>query len=662
MKRLILLMITCYCLLPGHANTDIASDSLLQVLQTLPHDTTRLSTLNDIIKIEQNNYKCIQYSDTLMQEALKLKNDKYASLAAYYHLLYYYNRSEQDSVAKWIVRIEPYVQRSGLWDYFFDAQRFQIDLYTFTEQYELAISEANKMKQKALNTNSNRGTVAAYQCLSNAYIGSQRWDEGLKALEEAYRLLPKKGNAVVHISVLSQLISVTKEMKDNNRQLKYLQELESVLRKFIIDNPSLKDGFADVFIFNEIFYAHYYLNTNQPLLAYSHIEKSKKYLTENTYFMYKVLYYDIYAEYYQSIKQYQQASAYIDTTLTMLKKDFTSDYAEQLLKQAKIWVEAEDYNKATTLYQQALAIKDSAAMALSNTQMEQIKKSYNLDKIELKQQKQTNQIRLTSLVAITAILIVLFISLFRLFKIRKALKYSESEIRKAAETVRVTNEIKNRFLSNMSYNIRTPLNNVVGFSQLIASEPNIDENTREEYSAIIHQSSEKLMRLVNDVLDLSRLEAKMMKFQIQNCEMREICNDAVALCNEVCYMARMNNEKTGIQIRFTSEVDSLSLHTDTTRLGHALLSTLTYPQEYEPEEQPEERIIYFTVSRNGGMLQFRILNSPLADENFTSQESIIRHEINQLLLAYFGGIYQVNAQGTEGSEIVFAYPIASESE
>ncbi len=444
-------------------------------------------------------------------------------------------------------------------------------------------------------------------------------------------------------------------MKDNNRQLKYLQELESVLRKFIIDNPSLKDGFADVFIFNEIFYAHYYLNTNQPLLAYSHIEKSKKYLTENTYFMYKVLYYDIYAEYYQSIKQYQQASAYIDTTLTMLKKDFTSDYAEQLLKQAKIWVEAEDYNKATTLYQQALAIKDSAAMALSNTQMEQIKKSYNLDKIELKQQKQTNQIRLTSLVAITAILIVLFISLFRLFKIRKALKYSESEIRKAAETVRVTNEIKNRFLSNMSYNIRTPLNNVVGFSQLIASEPNIDENTREEYSAIIHQSSEKLMRLVNDVLDLSRLEAKMMKFQIQD-------YDAVALCNEVCYMARMNNEKTGIQIRFTSEVDSLSLHTDTTRLGHALLSTLTYPQEYEPEEQPEERIIYFTVSQNGGMLQFRILNSPLADENFTSQETIIRHEINQLLLAYFGGIYQVNAQGTEGSEIVFAYPIASESE
>ena len=57
MKRLILLIITCYGLLSGYANTDTASDSLLQVLQTLPHDTTRLSTLNDIIKIEQNNFE-----------------------------------------------------------------------------------------------------------------------------------------------------------------------------------------------------------------------------------------------------------------------------------------------------------------------------------------------------------------------------------------------------------------------------------------------------------------------------------------------------------------------------------------------------------------------------------------------------------------------------
>lgn len=660
MKKLILLFITFSCLLPGHANIEVASDSLLQVLQELPHDTTRLTTLSDIIKIEQNNYKCIQYSDTLMKEALQQKNDKYASLAAYYHLLYYYNRSEQDSVAKWITLMEPYVQKSGLWDYFFDSKRMQIDLYTFCERYELAISEANKMKLKAMEISNNRGLVAAHQCLSNAYIGSQRWEEGLKALEEAYQLLPRQENAVVRISVLSQLISVTKEMKDHKKQLKYLQELESTLHTFIKNNPTLKDGFGDVFIFNEIFYAYYYVSINQPAQAYQHIVKSKEYLTENTYFMYKVLYYDAKAKYYQCIRQYQQASLYIDTTLTMLKKDFPSDYAEQLLNKARIWVEAGESEKATPFYQQALAIKDSAAVALSNNQMEQIKSSYNLDKIELEQKKENNKIRLISLIVITIILIILFIFLFRLFKVRKALRHSENEIRKAAETVRLTNEIKDRFLSNMSYNIRTPLNNVVGFSQLIAVEQNIDEKTREEYAEIIHQSTEKLMRLVNDVLDLSRLEAKMMKFQIQ-------VYDAVALCNEVCYMARMQNEKSNISVQFSTDVESLSLRTDIARLGQALLSTLTYPREHAPElkeqdqEQPK-RMIRFTLSRKEDMLCFSITNSPLADETFSSQETVIRHEINHLLLTHFGGDYQIKASADAETEIVFTYPIAHESE
>lgn len=649
MKRLLLFILIYYCATAGKAEVTDTSDSLFQVYQTLPHDTTRLNALTKIIKIEQNNYKCIQYSDTLMKEALKLKDSKYATLAVYYHLVYYYNRSEQDSVNKWIVKMEPFVQQSGMWDFFFDAKRFQIDLYTFKSRFEFAISEANKMKRKAIETNSNRGVVAAYQCLSNAYIGSQRWDEGVKALEEAYQLLEDK-NPVVRISVLTQLVSATKEMKDNAKQLKYMQELEIVLTNHIKGNPSLKEGFSDVFIFNELFYTYYYLNTNQPQQAYKHLTKSGKYLNKNTYFMYKVLYFDTYASYYQHTQKYQLASDYIDSTLTMLKKDFPDDYAEQLIKKAKIWMKAGQYEKALPLYQQALTIKDSSALTLSNTQMEQIKSSYNLDKIELEQKKQNNQIRLICLLVILVILFILFIIMYRASQVRKALKHSESEIRKATETVRNANEMKNRFLKNMSYNIRTPLNNVVGFSQLIASEPDMDEEVRNEYSHIIHKSTDYLMKLVNDVLDLSRLEARMMKFQIQT-------YDAVAICNEACYMARMRNEKTGIQVEFSTEIESQDITVDTSRLTQTLLSTLVYPQEYQ-----NERMIRLTLSKKEEMLCFHIFNSPLADPVFMSQETYIRNDINTLLLEHFGGSYQVVGQSPEGPEIVFTYPIAGKSE
>lgn len=650
MKRMILLIVVCCCFMTGMASVEAKSDSLVQVLQTMPYDTTRLNILNKIIKIEQSNYRCIQYSDTLMKEALQLNNDKYASLAAYYHLLYYYNRNKQDSVAKWIDVMESHVHKSGLWDYFFDAKRFQIDLYTYDERYELAISEANKMKDEASKRDNNRGLVAAQQCLSNAYIGSQRWEKGISALEEAYRLLGNKGNPVVRISVLTQLISATKENKGSAKQIKYLQELENVLHKYIKENPSLKEGFSDVYLFNEIFYAYYYLNVHHPQHAYKHLTKSKDYLNENTYFMYRVLYFDAHARYYQLIDQYQQASNYIDTTLVMLKGEFPSDYAEQLLQKARIWKEAGESQKAIPFYQQALAIKDSASTALSNAQMEQIKDNYKIDKIDMEQKRQNNKMRLVHLMVIFIILIILFIFMSRLFIVRKALKHSENEIRKATEAVRKSNEIKNRFLSNMSYNIRTPLNNVVGFSQLIASEPNINKETRQEYSNIIHQSSEQLMKLVNDVLDLSRLEAQMMKFQMQD-------YDAVELCNEAYYMARMKNAETNIEILFSTEIDSQIIHTDTARLTQALLSALVYPKECR-----EERTIRFILSREENMVCFRIINSPLADRAFASQETIIRHDINRLLLEHFKGNYRVNDKASEGPEILFTYPIAFKSE
>ena len=73
----------------------------------------------------------------------------------------------------------------------------------------------------------------------------------IKALEEAYRMLTAKDHPVDRISVLSQLISVTKEKKDNQRLLKYIQEQENILYKHIAGNPFLKEGFTDAYLFNE---------------------------------------------------------------------------------------------------------------------------------------------------------------------------------------------------------------------------------------------------------------------------------------------------------------------------------------------------------------------------------------------------------------------------
>ncbi|MDD2962279.1 MAG: ATP-binding protein [Muribaculaceae bacterium] len=76
----------------------------------------------------------------------------------------------------------------------------------------------------------------------------------------------------------------------------------------------------------------------------------------------------------------------------------------------------------------------------------------------------------------------------------------------------VSNRLKNAFLANMSHEIRTPLNAIVGFSNLIA-EDNVDETTKNEYKDIINTSSDQLLRLINDILDLSKIEAGVFDFK-----------------------------------------------------------------------------------------------------------------------------------------------------
>lgn len=409
----------------------------------------------------------------------------------------------------------------------------------------------------------------------------------------------------------------------------------------------LKEAFYDVYLFGEVYYTYYYLNTGQSEQAHESLEKAGKYLTPNTFFMYRVLYYDAYAAYYRTRKEYDKALTKMDSTVILLQEDRNSNYIHQQLSKADLLVEAGRSAEALPLYIGTLHLKDSIETTIFDKQMQQIKAKYNIDKVALEEEQLKSDIQLTALVIVGIVLAILIVFMLRISHVRKALELSEKETRKATRMAEEANEMKNRFLSNMSYHIRIPLNGVVGFSQLIASESNMTDEVRKEYSSIIQKNSEELMRLVNDVLDLSRLEAGMMKFNIQEYGLTELCNEAL-------YMARMRNEEN-ICIRLGNETaPGLDIRIDTARFSQALLSTLTYPQKCEEKREIDFKVTHDTEKN---MIRFRIINSPLADERFTSQEIYIRHEINRLLLEYFGGSYKVQANAGEKPTILFTYPL-----
>ena len=97
MKQLIfILALCCHFLISLAAPSGVRTDSLERLLSAMPHDSLRLQTIQSITRMEQTTPKCIYYSNMLLKEAVAQDNPKYAGIALYFQVIYYYNQNELD--------------------------------------------------------------------------------------------------------------------------------------------------------------------------------------------------------------------------------------------------------------------------------------------------------------------------------------------------------------------------------------------------------------------------------------------------------------------------------------------------------------------------------------------------------------------------------------
>ncbi|NGZ74542.1 ATP-binding protein [Saccharibacillus alkalitolerans] len=104
---------------------------------------------------------------------------------------------------------------------------------------------------------------------------------------------------------------------------------------------------------------------------------------------------------------------------------------------------------------------------------------------------------------------------------RRELLAAQLELESTAEELRRSSQYKSQFLANMSHELRTPLNSILILSQLIAENPEDDEAENKSYAEIIHRSGQELLDIVNDVLDLSKVEAGMLDINREAVSLRD---------------------------------------------------------------------------------------------------------------------------------------------
>lgn len=117
----------------------------------------------------------------------------------------------------------------------------------------------------------------------------------------------------------------------------------------------------------------------------------------------------------------------------------------------------------------------------------------------------------------------------------------------AKDRAEESNRLKSAFLANMSHEIRTPLNSIVGFSDVLAVGGNTEEE-QQTYYQIIKTNSDLLLRLINDILDLSRLEANGVTLTWEECDVVQLCRQVVASVSV--------SRQSGNQFLFVSDYES----------------------------------------------------------------------------------------------------------
>ena len=621
-------------------------DSLVQVLDTIPANKTRLNVLYLLAYQDPMSPSCLNYLDRLLKEAAVQEDIEYQCLAMYAYVVYYFNHQDGKNTKLWMDKLTEISLKHKYYNTYFSAKRAEILMHIIEHKIEYSITQAEEMYRLASQTNNTQGMRYAKLCLMNAYLMSARYKEGENAGFEAYRLLPATASLEERKDILQE-ISLACASIESEESLKYLKEFEIVLDKMSRQEAKFKLRIHQTsYLLLETLYANYYLQNGHIDEARIHLKKMNEYFSPTDYIPCRGLYYDVYAQYYRITQMYDKALIYADSAINLLSGVSDNNGLDYRIKRAGILADAGRTDEAIPLLRNLLAKKDTFYQHLSTSQMEEIYEMKKIDELLLEKEKHRSIIQTIELALITIALIILIPATIRIFYVKKRLKKEEEEIKKMTQIAEEANEVKSHFLSNMSYDIRSTLNNVLGFSQLMTQDPNSIETAQwKEYSEIVQTNSTELIQLVNDILDLSRLEAGKTKWQVQE-------YDIIPLCSDIVSIAQMRN-KGKIQIDFKTTIKEQAFQLDITRFTQVIVSTLIYPVPCDLQ-----RHVTFSLYCNEQekLLVFRIINTPLADAEFQIRKTDVRHRINRLTIEYFGGTYTVISNLKEEPTIIITYP------
>ena len=231
----------------------------------------------------------------------------------------------------------------------------------------------------------------------------------------------------------------------------------------------------------------------------------------------------------------------------------------------------------------------------------------------------------------------------------------EQELIKARIKAEQSDRLKSAFLANMSHEIRTPLNAIVGFSQLLPAAETAEE--KKLYSGIINQNSDILLQLINDILDLSKIESGTLEYIKRPMNLGEVCRTIYAVHKE--------RVKEGVTLVFDNEDENLFIEGDQNRIMQVITNFLTNASKftYAGEirlgfERTDKNIRVYVKDTGIGIEPEKVdhIFERFVKLNSFAQGTGLGLSICQMIIEKIGGEIGVTSELGKGSTFYFTIP------
>lgn len=485
----------------------------------------------------------------------------------YRQIRYYYSKNT-DSMRYFIQKAEPVFLEVGRIEDLFRVKGWNI--YTMTSRREdgEVFREVNALKALSKELNFPDGADIANQALADFYIETGFMSEGIALYEEVLHGMEERDVSLVkRIYIIRQILNKGGSAGIRKRYLEKLKTYIDYCDEMGIEDLSKEMSVSYLKYIYHRSYAAYGMQTNDVKLAYSHLMATKRCVEEAGLVREALTVLNMELDYSIFVQDYDKALILVDSLLsTVESQKKNTQVLRMLARKADILLQKGEGIKSAKTYQVYTYLKDSLMNAEFYAELAKLRNQHDVDKLELHNKQMELEAANThsQLLLLWGGLAILALACCSLGYVSFSRHRYGKQLKIAKERAEEADHLKSAFLANMNHEIRTPLNAIVGFSQVIADEE--DAGIRHELSNIIQNNNELLQRLIEDVLDISKIESNALAFVLGDEELKTLMKDIYSVIQ-----LRMPDN---VELRL-DDCPPFTLHTDRNRLTQVLTNLLT---------------------------------------------------------------------------------------